>query len=473
MYQQINWNVMQIENVYFFSIRDKYFAYDIYTTHCVEIDDIALTILPELLAGAGNELGEKYAHLYLKTSLLRCIKECKELIESGILGAKISPCRHNIQSNIATLCLHIAHDCNLRCEYCYADAGSFGGNRMLMSSEVMMKAVDFAFSNSGDTKELSIGFFGGEPLLNFKLICEAVRYSKECAEKFDKKVDFRLTTNATLLTPNVMDFINKENFSLLFSIDGPKNIHDRMRKFKSGMGSHYNVLKNIKKYSHKYSANFTVRGTYTRTTPNFSEQVLFLNEQGFKKISVEPAQLDAIHPHSISNNSEILRIKCEYDKMANIYLDRFNSDAPISFFHFDHCLGKLLQPWPYFSECGAGGGFIAITPDGRIFPCFETVVEKDNCIGHIDFGFDQEKRNIFQRMNVDKRKGCKECWIRYFCGGGCNAFNIRYNHNIHIPYKPHCELTKYRFKLACWILSEIIGKGEKAINKLKKHLQVE
>ena len=461
-----------MDDIKFFSIRDKYFAYDVNNTNCVELDSIALTILPELLTGTRNDLEKKYFHIYSKRSLSRCLKECKELIDKQILGSKAIPYRHNAVNGLSSICLHVAHDCNMRCEYCYADTGSFGRDRMLMSNDVMTRSIDFAFTNSGDSEELSIGFFGGEPLLNFRLIYDAVEYSKKCASKFDKQLDFRLTTNATLLTPDIMEFLSRENFSLLFSIDGTRKIHDRMRKFIGGKASYDIALKNIKTYSRNYSGSFAVRGTFTRTTPNFSEQVLFLNKLGFKRVSVEPAQLDSNHLHSISSCGELMRIKYEYDRMSDIYLERFNNDKPLHFFHFDHFLQKLLQPRACHSECGSGAGLISITPDGRIYPCFEAVVETENCIGHIDTGFDQEKRKVFQQMYVDRREGCKECWIRYFCGGGCNAFNIRYNHNIHDPYIPHCELTKYRFKLACWILSEIVGNGRPAINKLKDHLQI-
>ncbi len=461
---------MQRNSIYFFSVRDRYFAYDINTTFCTELDNVALTILPELLSGGTGGWEKKYAHVYPMTQLHRCIKECKELLDSGYFGADPSPHKHHTQNNVTAICLHIAHNCNLSCEYCYADTGAFGGKRQLMSRRIMLKAIDFAFAHSGDFKSVNVGFFGGEPLLNFKLIREAVEYAKNRADTLNKKVTFSMASNAVLLNPDIMDFIQRENFSLLFSLDGPQKIHDRMRKAKNNKGSHAMVLKNIREYSRHYADGFTVRGTFTRTTPNFSEQVLFLNDQGFKSISVEPAQLAETNPHSISTHGEIARIMYEYDKLADIYLEGFDKGKPIHFFHFDHCLKKLLSPQPAYTECGAGGGLIAVAPDGEIFPCFETVPEKENSIGHIDSGFDTHKRRIFQRMHVDAKEECRKCWIKYFCGGGCHAFNIRYNNNIKIPYKPQCEFIKYRFKLSAWILSEIMNGGENAVKKLKKHL---
>ncbi len=461
---------MQNSNIYFFSIRDKYFAYDINTTFCAELDNIALTILPELLSGAGRSLEKKYAHVYPMPQLHRCIKECKELLESGCFGANPSTYKHHIHNDVAAVCLHIAHNCNLSCEYCYADTGAFGGNRQLMSRRIMFKAIDFAFAHSGDFKSVNVGFFGGEPLLNFKLIPEAVKYARNRANTLNKKVTFSMASNAMLLSPSIMDFISRERFSLLFSLDGPQKIHDRMRKTKNSKGTHTIVLKNIREYFRHYADGFTVRGTFTRTTPNFSEQVLFLNNQGFKSVSVEPAQLAETNPHSISTPGEITKIMYEYDKLADIYLERFDKGNPIHFFHFDNCLKKILDPHPTHTGCGAGSGFIAVVPDGRIFPCFETVPEKENSIGHIDSGFNTHKRRIFQRMHVDSKEECRKCWIKYFCGGSCHAFNVRYNNNIKNPYKPQCEFIKYRFKLSAWILSEIMNRGEKAVKKLKKHL---
>ncbi|MCX5855882.1 MAG: SPASM domain-containing protein [Deltaproteobacteria bacterium] len=410
--------------------------------------------------------------MYPKSQIRRCIKECNELLEICKFNKQPVKYKHCIQHFLASVCLHITHDCNLRCEYCYADAGSYGGERSLMGKEVMTKAIDFAFTHSGKFKEINIGFFGGEPLLNFKRIYEAVQYAKEQAKRINKRVTFSMTSNAVLLNPKIMDFLNQEGFSLIFSIDGPKKIHDKMRKTKNGGFTHSIVLRNLKKFRKKYSDNFTVRGTFTRTTSNFSQQVLFLNDQGFKHVSVEPAQLDEKHPHAISHNGAISRILYEYDQLAEIYLERFNQNNPLHFFHFDQNLRNLLHPVPKYTECGAGGGFVSVIPDGRIFPCFETVPEEKNCIGHVDSGFDKQKRRQFQRMYVDVKRECRKCWIRYHCGGGCHAFNIRYNNNITIPYKPQCVFIKYRFKLAAWILSEIAAQGDKSIKKLKTHLEI-
>jgi uncharacterized protein len=460
------------QGVYFFTIREKSFAYDTNTTACVELDNLALTLLPEMLSGRQAGLKDKYAHLCRPSQLQTCLQDCRDLLASRRFATGPRPYRHRLGHALRAVCLHISHDCNLNCQYCYADAGSFGRERVMMNDAVMIQAIDFALHHAVSDAPLDIGFFGGEPLLNFKLIRRGTEYAKAKAEKLHKAVTFSMTSNATRLTRKVMEFISREGFSLIFSLDGPKEIHDRMRKYRSRKGSHAQVLRNLKLYQQQYSDRFTVRGTFTGTTPNFSEQVLFLNDQGFKSVSVEPAQLAQDHPHAISSNASLIRVQQEYDKLADLYLERFDQGRPLHFFHFDYALTKLLKPQPMHTQCGAGAGFIAITPDGRIFPCFETVVEEENCLGHIASGFDLSKRKRFQRMHVDLKKACRKCCIKYFCGGGCHAFNIRYNSNITKPYVIYCELTKYRFKLAAWILSEIVGKGAEATEKLRDYLMI-
>jgi uncharacterized protein len=461
---------MDANTFHFFSIKGKNFIYNVNTTLCAELDDVALTIIPEILDNDTKGINEKYGHLYSKSDIQECLNDAEILFNNKDAELTLSNKKHTIQHDVASICLHISHDCNLNCKYCYAKGGTYGGKRALMDQETMIKAIDFAFSHSGNIKVLNIGFFGGEPLINFPRIIEAVKYSKENAIKFDKHVAFSMTSNGVSLNPEIMKFISEEYFSLIFSIDGPEEIHDKMRVTRNGTKSHSIILNNILKYMNDYSSDFTVRGTFTRITPNFSQQVLFLNDQGFRSISVEPAILNADHPYSISSEGTISRILFEYNHLADIYLERFKNGNPIHFFHFDNNIKKLLQPQPIVTECGAGGALISVIPDGRIFPCFETALEDKNCIGNLDSGFNPVKRSLFQHMNVNEKDECRRCWIRYTCGGGCHGFNIRFNDDINIPYKPQCYFIKYRYKLSAWILSEVMALGEEAVVKIKNHV---
>ncbi len=456
--------------VHYFSVKGRWFAYDTASTSCAELDDVALTVLPEILSGRRAGLARKYAHVYAASELRECVEECAALVDRGLFGAPAPAYRHRIHDQVGAVCLHVAHDCNLRCGYCFAKTGGYGGRRRLMSSAVMRRSVDFAFAHSGALERMNIGFFGGEPLMNFPLVREAVAYARVKGAAMGKTATFSLASNAMALGPSIMEFLHRERFSLLFSLDGPRTVHDRLRTTRTGRGSHAVAEKRILDYRRRFADEFTVRGTFTRTTPNFADQVLYLNDRGFSSVSVEPAQLDAAVPHSMTTPGEIARVLHEYDRLADLYVERFDRGRALHFFHFDHVLRKLLEPRPTHTECGAGSGYIAVAPDGSIFPCFETVAEKRNRIGHVDAGFDAPRRRVFQRMHADARPECRACWLKYSCGGGCHAFNIRFNGDISVPYRPHCIFIRHRFKLCAWILAEIAGRGDGAVGRLKEHL---
>lgn len=452
--------------VYYFRIRGRSFAYATCSARCASLDDCSLSVLPEAEGCRVAHLPRKYAAAYSASETRSAIRQGLEFLAQSESTAVRKPRRHGIQGSINTVSLHVAHDCNMRCEYCYASGGSFGDTRVLMSQEMVCKALDFAFSHSNAKEGIHVGFFGGEPLLNFDVMTRGVEYARKLAAEQNRQVEFSVVTNATLLTPRIMHYLSAHGFSVIFSIDGPAGIHDRHRRTANGKRSHARILRNILEYSRNYSSDFTVRGTFTRATPNFSEQVLFLNDLGFRAVSVEEAQLNARHPLSITTSSELMRVKAEYDKLADAYLDRFRRGEQLHFYCFENCLRDIIQPDVRLTACGAGSSTIAVAPDGRVFPCFESVVEPENCIGHVDSGFDARRRLRFQRVHVDSFRPCRECWLKYYCGGGCRCFNIRYNRSIAIPHEPNCELIKYRYMISAWILSEIAAEGRQAVERL-------
>jgi len=463
---------MKNKEIFFFRIRDKCFAYSINNTQCVSIDNLTLSVLPRLLENKNEWIHKMYSPVFTDSELDSCINQCLEFLNEQKSYRKGDSYKYQINQDINNICLLLAYDCNLRCEYCYAHGGSFGEQRMLMSQNVMTKAIDFCLKNTGKEEKIQIGFFGGEPLLNFDVIVKCVTYANRRVSEINKEVTYSIVTNATLLNQEIMDFLYNNNFSIIFSIDGPKSIHDRHRKSMTGKSTHSLVLHNVLTFKKNYTDDFTIRGTFTSITPNFSEQVLFLNDLGFNQISVEEAQLSEKHPGSIYSQSDILRIQLEYDKLADIFLEWFDKGKHLHFYPFENCLRDIINPKTQHRPCGSGCNVIAIAPDGSIFPCFEAAIEKENIIGHIDKGFDDTKRLVFQSNYVDKYKLCQECWLKYFCGGGCYSFNIHYNRNIGIPYQPNCDLTKYRYMISAWIMSKIIERGEEAVMKLKSNLGI-
>lgn len=192
---------------------------------------------------------------------------------------------------VKALCLHIAHDCNLACQYCFAEEGEYHGKRELMSYEVGRKALDFLVANSGNRRNLEVDFFGGEPLMNFQVVKDLVAYGRSLEETHDKKFRFTLTTNGVLLNDDIMEFANKEMGNVVLSIDGRKEVHDRMRPFRKGAGSYDLIVPKFQKFADsRHQEKYYVRGTFTHNNLDFSKDVLHLADLGFKQISVEPGR---------------------------------------------------------------------------------------------------------------------------------------------------------------------------------------
>lgn len=463
---------MTFQDIHLFTMRGRHFACHVDSSACVEIDSLASRLLPSIIEGKSPTLENPPIDQCSPEEIDRCTRECRRLLNEGPFSRPVQPYTHQIQNDVLAATLHISHDCNLACAYCYADTGAFGKTRRLMTPDVIRKAIDYVFAHASKEGNINIGFFGGEPLMNFEGIREGVAYAKACAECSGRTVSFSMTSNATLLTDKVMKMLSEEKFSLIFSLDGPPDVHDKMRRARGGRGTHARVLDKIHSYARRYNGDFTVRGTFTAATPKFSEQVVYLNEQGFTSISVEPAQLDPSHPAAIVTAEQIDEIKAEYERLAEVFLEWFGQGRFLHIFHFEQGLRRLLKPHPMYTECGAGGGFIAVTPEGQIYPCFEAVVENENCIGDIESGFDAQKRSVFQAMHVERKEVCRFCWVKHACGGGCHAFNIRYNGAIDKPYRPHCEFIRHRFMICAWLLAEINDRGEAAIQRLCEGLGV-
>ena len=209
---------------------------------------------------------------------------------------------------VKALCLHIAHDCNLACKYCFAEEGEYHGRRALMSFEVGKKALDFLVANSGNRVNLEVDFFGGEPLMNWDVVKRLVEYGRSLEPAYNKKFRFTLTTNGVLLNEEILEFANKEMSNLVLSIDGRKQIHDRMRPFRGGQGSYDLIVPKFQRAAEsREQLNYYVRGTFTRNNLDFSEDVLHLADLGFKQISVEPVVAPPEADYSIREEDLQLR----------------------------------------------------------------------------------------------------------------------------------------------------------------------
>ena len=326
------------------------------------------------------------------------------------------------QTVVKALCLHIAHDCNLACQYCFAEEGEYHGRRALMTFEVGKKALDFLIANSGNRRNLEVDFFGGEPLMNWQVVKDLVAYGREQEKLHDKHFRFTVTTNGVLLNDDIQEFINKEMDNVVISLDGRKEVNDRMRPFRNGKGSYDLIVPKFQKLADsRNQERYYIRGTFTRNNLDFSEDVKHFAELGFKQMSIEPVVGDESDPYAI-REEDLPQIFDEYDKLARYIIEKDKKGEGFNFFHFmidlegGPCLYKRL------SGCGSGTEYLAVTPWGDFYPCHQFVGDEDFLMGNVNEGITRpEIADEFRCCNVYTKEKCKKCFARFYCSGGCMA----------------------------------------------------
>lgn len=364
-----------------------------------------------------------------------------------------------VESPIKAMCLHISHDCNLRCKYCFASTGDFGKGRKLMPFEVGKVAIDFLLEKSVGRENLEVDFFGGEPLMNFDVVKQIVEYARSKEEEYHKNFRFTITTNGMLLDDDTIDYINKEMYNVVLSIDGRKEVNDRMRVRVDGSGCYDRILPKFKKLvDGRGDKEYYVRGTYTKYNLDFSEDVMHLYEAGFDEISVEPVIESPEEAYAITEE-DLDQIYAEYDKLVDRIGAIRKNGKHINFFHFmidldqGPCVIKRLR------GCGSGNEYVSITPDGDIYPCHQFVGHDEYKMGNIEEGtFNNDIKKEFAGCHVYSKPACQECWARFYCSGGCNANNFVFNGDIHKAYELSCKIQRKRIE--CAILMKVLEQLE-------------
>lgn len=353
---------------------------------------------------------------------------------------------------VKALCLHIAHDCNLACRYCFAEEGEYHGRRALMSYEVGKKALDFLIANSGNRQHLEVDFFGGEPLMNWNVVKQLVEYGRSQEKEHNKKFRFTLTTNGVLLNDEIMEFCNREMSNVVLSLDGRKEVNDKMRPFRNGTGSYDLIVPKFQKFAEsRGDRDYFVRGTFTHENLDFSKDVLDFADLGFKKMSVEPVVAEPSEPYAI-REEDLPQILEEYDKLAAEYVKRWKEGKGFTFFHFmvdlkqGPCVAKRL------SGCGSGTEYLAVTPWGDLYPCHQFVGKEEFLLGNVDSGITNTAvRDEFKLCNVYAKEKCRDCFARFYCSGGCAANSYNFHGSITDAYDIGCEMQKKRIECAVMI----------------------
>ena len=382
---------------------------------------------------------------------IRALKDAGQLFTEDIYRDYIMDFKKR-KTVVKALCLHIAHDCNLACKYCFAEEGEYHGRRALMSFEVGKKALDFLIANSGNRRNLEVDFFGGEPLMNWQVVKDLVAYGREQEKIHNKNFRFTLTTNGILLNDEVQEFVNKEMGNVVLSLDGRKEINDMMRPFRGGQGSYDQIVPKFQKMAEsRNQTNYYVRGTFTHYNLDFAKDVLHMADLGFKQISVEPVVAPPEADYAI--REEDVPVLCEeYDRLAAEIVRREKAGEHFNFFHFmidltgGPCVAKRL------SGCGSGTEYLAVTPWGDFYPCHQFVGQEEFLMGNVDDGIVREDiRDEFKTCNVYAKEKCRDCFARFYCSGGCAANSWNFHHSINDAYDIGCELERKRVECAIMI----------------------
>ena len=421
------------------------------------VDDLVYDIIALYETNSKEEIVEKLSKTYSPEDIREAYSEIEELVKAECLFTEDIYKDYIFDFKkrptvVKALCLHIAHDCNLACKYCFAEEGEYHGRRALMSFEVGKKALDFLIANSGSRRNLEVDFFGGEPLMNFDVVKQLVAYGREQEKLHDKKFRFTLTTNGVLLNKEVQEFANKEMANVVLSVDGRKEVHDFMRPFRGGQGSYDYIIPKFKEMAEsRNQTNYYVRGTFTHYNTDFASDVLNLADEGFKQISVEPVVAPESEDYAIKV-SDLPKIMEEYDRLAQEMLKREKEGRGFNFFHFmidlngGPCVAKRL------SGCGSGCEYLAVTPWGDFYPCHQFVGNEKFLMGNVDEGITRtDIREEFKNSNVYSKEKCKKCFAKFYCSGGCAANSYNFHGNINDAYDIGCELQRKRIECAIMI----------------------
>ena len=410
-----------------------------------------------------SEYNGEYPQAEVREALeeVRYLQQQGQLFAEDIYHGAVLDFRKR-QTVVKALCLHIAHDCNLACQYCFAEEGEYHGRRALMSYEVGKKALDFLVANSGNRRNLEVDFFGGEPLMNFQVVKDLVAYGRELEKTADKHFRFTITTNGVLLNDEIMEFCNAQMDNVVMSLDGRKEVHDRMRPSRNGKGSYDLIVPKFQKFAAQRKAlgkQYYIRGTFTHYNLDFAQDVLHFADLGFDQLSMEPVVAPADAPYAI--RPEDIPVICEqYDVLAREMLKREKEGRGFTFFHFMIDLSGGPCVYKRLSGCGSGTEYLAVTPWGDLYPCHQFVGNEEFLLGNVDEGIVRtDLVETFKCCNVYSREECTKCFARYYCSGGCAANSYNFHGRINDVYEIGCELERKRVESAIMIKAALADAG--------------
>ncbi|MGF0040087.1 thioether cross-link-forming SCIFF peptide maturase [Peptoniphilaceae bacterium SGI.131] len=441
---------------------------DVYSGAIHAVDEVAYDIISMYESYSKEEIissiMEKYAYLDIsEEDIVSCLEDVAYLEESGQLFSRdtYKGLKLKMKENpeIKALCLHVAHTCNLSCEYCFAKQGTYHGENAIMSFEVAKRAIDFLIENSGNRKNLEVDFFGGEPLINWKVVKDVVAYARSIEKDHNKNFRFTLTTNGVLLDDEVIEFANREMHNVVLSLDGRKESNDRFRVDINGRGSYDRIVPNFKKLvESRGDKSYYIRGTYTHYNRDFTEDVFHMADLGFRELSMEPVVAAGDSPAALTDE-DLPFLFDQYEILAKEMLRREEEGRPFNFYHYTINLQSGPCIYKRIAGCGSGTEYMAVTPTGDLFPCHQFVNDKEKCLGNVFDGITRnDLRNEFGACNIYTRDECQDCWAKLYCAGGCPANAYHARGDISKVYEYGCKL--FRKRMECAIMMNVARSEE-------------
>ncbi|MBR4950675.1 MAG: thioether cross-link-forming SCIFF peptide maturase [Clostridia bacterium] len=428
------------------------------------VDDVAYDIIADYESKSKEDIIAAMQEKYLgvdgisETDIEECYQQVEDLEKAGKLFVKDSfkpmagALKRKTAGVVKALCLHIAHTCNLNCEYCFASQGKYHGERAVMSFEVGKRALDFLVENSGTRRNLEVDFFGGEPLMNFEVVKQLVEYARSIEKEKNKNFRFTLTTNGLLIDDDVIDFANREMSNVVLSLDGRKEIHDKYRVDYAGKGSWERIVPKFQKLVNaRGGKNYYMRGTFTHANPDFLEDIKVMLDLGFNELSMEPV-VCAKGDKSELTEEDLPIVLDQYEKLASLMLEKEKEGKPFTFYHYMIDLSGGPCIYKRISGCGSGTEYMAVTPWGDLYPCHQFVGDEKYLLGNI---FDGVKNTAVQEefleCNVYARKECADCWAKLYCSGGCAANAYHATGSVKGVYEYGCKLFCKRMECAIMV----------------------
>lgn len=428
------------------------------SVHCV--DEVAYDIIAMYKSAAREQIVsailEKYGERedVTEEDILQCLDDVKALEDAGKLFSadQYEDLAFDYKNNskvVKALCLHIAHTCNLNCDYCFASQGKYQGERALMTFEVGKQAFDFLIANSGTRRNLEVDFFGGEPLMNWDVVKQLVAYARSVEKEHNKNFRFTLTTNGMLLDDEIIDFLNKEMSNVVLSLDGRKEVHDHFRKDYAGRGSYDQIVPKFQRLVEKRGGkDYYVRGTFTHNNVDFTNDIFHMADLGFTELSMEPVVCPPGDPYALTAE-DLPKVLEQYEILAKEMIKRKKEGRPFTFYHYMLDLKNGPCIYKRITGCGSGTEYMSVTPWGELFPCHQFVGDPKYSLGNIWDGVkNTEAQDEFRSCNAYARPECKDCWAKFYCSGGCAANAYHATGRINGVYEYGCELFKKRIECA-------------------------